>query len=323
MMNTHSNSPNLNWDTFCAARQEYVRLLAGTVEQSFLRRDTEHPVFCGCIDWHSSVHGAYALLVAARLTGHTRWDRVVDAALKPHGLAAELAAFRQGDVHHELPYGYAWFLALAQEREQMWGKQDLLPLATEIASRLAGWILALSDEEMIHYVQRPQYGNLSWAVLNVWQWAKWKQDFLLLEALSEFTRVRLLPLDRECPSALDQCTDEFFPAALQRCRALLTILPADVSSTWLASQPSDIGTLSPLHCFATTHSAGLNFSRSWGLWTLFRHTQHERFRELYLNHVVSHLDMPQYWREDYRKYAHWVPQFGIYAIALSLESEAG
>jgi hypothetical protein len=218
-----------------------------------------------------------------------------------------------------LPYGYAWFLKLAREREQSWGKTDLLPLATEIAARLRQWILSLSDDAVIHHARRREYGNLSWPLLNLRQWGKWKQDLELLEQLSNFTRVRLLPLDRECPSSLDLTTDEFFPAALQRCRALLTILSPEEASEWLVSYTHGGKDLSPLSMCSTAHSAGLNFSRSWGLWTLYQHTQDTTFRDLYVDHIVTHMNMPQYWRDDYRKHGHWVPQFGIYAIALSIE----
>jgi hypothetical protein len=151
-----------DWTNFCLARQEYLTALAEVVEQSFVRRDTTHPAFCGCIDWHSSVHGAYTLLTAARLTGQSRWAGVVDAALELDGLASELASLRGGDLTHELPYGYAWFLKLAREREEWWGKTDLHTLATEIARQLRQWMLSLSVEAVGHHAQRREYGNLSW-----------------------------------------------------------------------------------------------------------------------------------------------------------------
>lgn len=310
------------WEDFCAARPGYLKALAETVERSFSRRDTAHPVFCGCIDWHSSVHGAYALLTAARLANDPRWAEVVDAVLEPDGLASELASLRRGDLSHELPYGFAWFLRLAQEREQAWGKTDLRPLALEIAIRLRQWMVSLSDEAVIYHARRREYGNLSWPLLNTWQWGKWTQDVGLLEQLSDFTRVRLLPLDQECSPVLDQTTDEFFSAGLQRCRALLTILAPEESSIWLAAHHHHVQKFSPLTMFPTTHAAGLNFSRSWGLWTLFQRTGDPTFRDLYTKHIVTHMNLPQYWRDDYRKHGHWVPQFGIYAMALSLEPDA-
>ena len=52
---------------------------------------------------------------------------------------------------------------------------------------------------------------------------------------------------------------------------------------------------------------------------MWQSTGDERWREAYRAHVVTHLEMPQYWREGYDDFSHWVPQFGVYALASSLE----
>ncbi len=202
-----------SWEKFCASRLEYVVSLAEVVERAFIRQDTMHPTFCGCIDWHSSVHGAYSLLTAARLTGQTRWAEMVDAALQPECLEAELTSLRQGKLEYEMPYGFAWFLKLAKEREQGWGKSDLRTLAMEIASRLEQWIFSLSDEAVIHHAQRREYGNLSWALLNLWEWSEWKGNVELSEKLRGFTRLRMVPLDEVLPPSYDAITNEFFAAS--------------------------------------------------------------------------------------------------------------
>ena len=315
--------PQSDWPTFCAARPGYLTALAETVESSFLRQDTPHPVFCGCIDWHSSVHGAYALLTVARLLNQPRWADSVDAAFKPECLDGELASLRCGDLHHELPYGYAWFLKLGREREEGWGRKDLRPIAEEIAERLRQWLMALSDDAVKEHVQRREYGNLSWPLFNLWEWDSWNGHADHVERLMEWTRSRLLPKNPACPSSLDQSTDEFFAPALQRCRALLTILPQEESRNWLKSAVPENWNLLPVTAPSTPHAAGLNFSRSWGLWTLFHYTGNPVFRDLYVNHIVTHMERPEYWRDDYRKHGHWVPQFGIYAIALGMEEASG
>jgi hypothetical protein len=298
---------------------DYLTVLAETVEQGFTRRDTTHPAFCGCIDWHSSVHGAYVLLTAARLAGQSRWAEVVDATLTADCLNAEWESLRKGDLDQELPYGFAWFLKLAKEREQGWGKTDLLPLAAEIALRLERWIFSLSAEEIIHYAQRREYGNLSWALLNVWEWSQRKGDLDLSQRLCKFTQAHVVSLDEALPSSYDNVTDEFFAASLQRTRAILTILPKAEALQWYESFYSKKVSLKPMYMAPTPHSAGLNFSRAWGFWTLYASTGNEIYRELYVDHIVTHMNFPQSWRDDYRKHAHWVPQFGIYAISLSME----
>ena len=310
-----------NWGFFCALRLEYLSSLGEVVEQGFSRRDTLHPAFCGCIDWHSSVHGAYALLTAARLTGQSRWAEVVDAAFTNDSLDRELEYLHKGSLDHELPYGYAWFLKLAKEREQGWGKTDLLPLAAEIASRLEQWILSLSDDAVIHHAKRREYGNLSWALLNLWEWSQWKGNVELSEKLLKFVRTQIVPLDQYLSPSHDDATDEFFAASLQRTRTNLSILPPDESQLWLTSFNQNQCFLEPLSIAPTPHSAGLNFSRAWGFWTLFACTGNEIYRKVYADHIVTHMKQPQYWRDDYRKHAHWVPQFSIYAITLSMEDD--
>ncbi len=319
MSTQQSSHVPCDWNGFCDRRNNDLIALAEKVEESFLRRDTEHPAFCGCIDWHSSVHGAYALLTAARLSGQSQWAEAVDAALSPERLDAELASFKKGELDHEMPYGFSWFLRLAIEREQGWGKQDLVPLAAEIASQLEEWIFSLRAGEVIAHLKQRNYGNLSWALLNLWHWSQWRANHTLAEKLRGFTRNWVVLLDERLPPSYDQVTDEFFAASLQRTRAILTILPKEESLSWYESYYPDGLFMEPLCAAPTPHSAGLNFSRAWSFWTLFQFTQDLRFRDLYVNHIVTHINLPDCWRDDYRKHAHWVPQFGIYALALSLE----
>jgi hypothetical protein len=116
----------------------------------------------------------------------------------------------------------------------------------------------------------------------------------------------------------DDATDEFFSASLQRTRTILTILPKAESLQWCESFYSKDILLKPMLMAPRPHSAGLNFSRAWGFWTLFACTGNESYRKLYVDHILTHMNLPECWRNDYRKHAHWVPQFGIYAIALSM-----
>ena len=43
--------------------KEFIKIFRSEVSQ----RDTEHVIFHGCWDWHSSVHGHWALLESAHL----------------------------------------------------------------------------------------------------------------------------------------------------------------------------------------------------------------------------------------------------------------
>ena len=58
---------------------QVAQRLAVPVVACVVRPDTHSPAFHGCVDWHSAVHGNYALRVATRLTGDPRFLRIAEA----------------------------------------------------------------------------------------------------------------------------------------------------------------------------------------------------------------------------------------------------
>ena len=97
------------WEAFLGARKGRLRQLAMPIAHCVTRRDTRHPAFHGCIDWHSAVHATWALLMIGRLTGES-WYRAVAlrAVGNPARVREEEAALRLGLLAEELPYGLAW-----------------------------------------------------------------------------------------------------------------------------------------------------------------------------------------------------------------------
>ena len=57
---------------FLADTPHWLDLLAVVPAAYVARRDTEHPAFHGCVDWHSACHGVWALLAYQRATGDAR-----------------------------------------------------------------------------------------------------------------------------------------------------------------------------------------------------------------------------------------------------------
>ncbi|MCY4614011.1 MAG: DUF2891 family protein [Nitrospira sp.] len=320
MTSGHADRSPFSWEAFCASRLDYLSALAAPIAGGVTRQDTSHPAFHGCVDWHSCIHGLYALFTVSRLTGEPRWSELAESVLIPEKLDQELSCIRNDELTGELPYGYAWFLKLAQDRQRFFRKDDLRVIAGELAGRLEAWIFSLSESAILTHARHRAYGNVSWAVLNLWEWAQWNNDLELAETLSAFTREHLLPLDQGLPHSIDHLTDEFFPAALQRTRAILAILPRHETATWLSRYLAEDVQLEPIHRPAFPHSAGLNFSRCWGFWDLYQYTENSEYRDQYVRHVVTHMNHPEYWRDDYKKYGHWVAQFGVYALAMSLDN---
>jgi hypothetical protein len=317
--NAEADDPR--WNAFVDAREGYLRALAEPIRACVARNDSTEPAFHGCYDWHSAVHGTWALHAISRLTGDPAYAADADAVLDPTSINAELLRLQTTGITYELPYGYAWFLVLARERTRA-GRDDLRPHAAAVSDGLAAYLAGLDPAEIAAGAVAGDYDNLSWAVVNLHAQALADGDAGRAAAMEGFARDHLLPRD-ECTLALERDqTAEFFPPCLHRLLALVRVLPADEAAAWLAGFVPDEVVLAPLTMPTTAHSAGLDFSRAWGLHALWRETGDPAHLHLYLDHVETWMARPAYWAMDYDNYAHWVAQFGVYAIAASFEDDA-
>ena len=307
-----------SWERFAAARAAHLAALAVVIQDSVQRRDTHWPAFHGSYDWHSAVHAVYALHVIHRLSGDKESLRIAESVLTEEAIGAELAILQSGGPPGECPYGYAWLLLLATERAAATGRRELDLLGAEAARRLAAWLMGLTASEWIAAMRADDYGNLSWAVLCLWRWAQQNADAAVAETAVGCAR-RLMDHDALLPLRHDtEKAEDFFPPALHRVLAILTVLPAEITAPWLANfLPMELP-LSPIRHPTSAHQSGLNFSRAWGLWALWQATGEPRWRALYVTHIETHMAQPQYWAENHVWFSHWVPQFGVHAIAMSM-----
>src|SRR5216110_1675782 len=113
------------------------------------------PAFCGCYDWHSSVHGHWLLVRLVRAFPDASFARPAREALRKSLTAENLkqeAAYLRGErrASFERPYGMAWLLQLVVELAQWDDPQaremltDLAPLEQAVRDRLKTWLPKLS-----------------------------------------------------------------------------------------------------------------------------------------------------------------------------------
>lgn len=307
------------WADFEAAREDHLRALGAPILACVARDDSGWPAFHGCYDWHSAVHGHWALLALSRVLGEPEWAEAAEANLTPEALEGELALLEAGGLA-EIPYGYAWFLKLTDERS-LGGEEDLEPLAEVVAEALAAWLDDARGVSGEAGVLADDYANLSWAAVQLGRWAERRGDAPRLASARSFLREVAMGVDCPLEEELSD-TDNFLPACLVRAHAVLAVLDPAETEPWLAPLlPADYP-LTPVTEIQRAHTAGLNFSRPWGLWSIWAATGDPRWRDMYREHVEWHLAHPEYWAENYDYYAHWVPQFGVYAIVEGLDHPA-
>jgi hypothetical protein len=124
------------------------------------------PAFCGCYDWHSSVHGHWLLARLARTFPDASFSREARGALKRSLTSAnikeEVAYLNgKGRASFERPYGLVWLLQLCAELRE-WDdplarelSANLRPLENVAVEHLSSWLPKLSHPVRIGSMTKP------------------------------------------------------------------------------------------------------------------------------------------------------------------------
>lgn len=298
--------------TFLSEAPHWVDLLATEPARHVLRHDTVHPVFHGCIDWHSACHGIWALIAHQRVTGDNRYAHIVDSLLMPEKLARE-AADLAARLDFEMPYGRAWFLRLALEDRLTTGSTRLTYIARDAAASLVD-----------HYRAHPpnpfsrEYANPSWALANLFDYATIENRADLLRFVRDASRGIAAALDRLPSPEEEESWPDFMAVVPNLCDLL--VRTGTVSSEVIAEKIGvRLEALRPIREPTRAHHYALNFSRAWSLLTLGEACRNNRLIALALDHLETGLAHPSWWRGDYRAVSHWVPQFGIFALQRAID----
>ncbi|WP_137848624.1 DUF2891 domain-containing protein [Enterobacter sp. 2VL] len=234
-----------------------------------------HPVFYGCFDWHSAVHGYWLLLRCVRLYPDLPCREAIVALFEEHikaeNVAQELAYFNAPfRASFERPYGYGWLLALAQElkqsalpQAQRW-YQTLEPLTQDIRDRLVDYLSKLTYPIRVgtHY-------NTAFALALALDYARAVQDSALEESILAAAN-RFYARDTHYPAHYEPGGDEYISGALTE--ALLMSKVAEHFPAWFDTFLPNVGSITALMEPAQVsdrtdpkiaHLDGLNLSRAW------------------------------------------------------------
>ncbi|EOC1342089.1 DUF2891 domain-containing protein [Cronobacter dublinensis] len=287
-----------------------------------------HPIFYGCFDWHSAVHGYWLLLRCLRLypTLPCRDDIIAlcDEHITPANVAREVAYFTAPfRASFERPYGYGWLLALAQELKQSalpqaarW-HETLEPLTQDIRARLIDYLSKLTYPIRVgtHY-------NTAFALALGLDYARALNDGALTHAITEAT-TRFYRADTAYPAHYEPGGDEYLSGALTE--ALLMSKTAEQFPAWFDAFLPDIGGVAALMNPAVVsdradpkiaHLDGLNLSRAWCMKHIAAALPEHHAAQSPLNEAVArHLAASvEHVVGSHYSGGHWLASFALLAL---------
>ena len=245
------------------------------------------PVFYGCFDWHSAVHGHWLL---TRLWGQDlvpEMDEEIAAALAANfteeKIAGELAYFQGADrAAFERPYGIAWFLQLTTELREIaageGGKAEqakawlaqLEPLETLIVGNIKDWLPKLA-----YPIRLGTHNQSAFAFGLFLDWAARSGD----AEMTGLVRDKALGFHREdknCPMAYEPSGEDFLSSCLMVADLMRRVMDDSQYASWLSDFlpriPTDgggdwlaVGIVNDPTDGKLVHLDGLNLSRAWAL----------------------------------------------------------
>jgi hypothetical protein len=287
------------------------------------RPDTAHAVFHGQVDWHSAVHGHWALLRIARTTGeHADGALAVERSLAPEGIAREALLLRE-QPSFEMPYGRAWFLLPASEFES-WcrasrreGADRLRTMADQVARSLRRYL-----EGRRPGPETAEYANDSWAIERLHAWYRFAEDAEGGAWAEEVVRRRFLAVEGGPTFARDAERPEFFSLYGNWACLVAATQDEETLANFLREHPAPDDALAPVRPRAgSAHHLGMNWSRTWALATLARRAPRPEDRERFCRacdaHARAGLRDHEIHASDHGSYGRWVPPFIVYALTVA------
>ena len=291
------------------------------------------PVFYGCFDWHSSVHGHW-LLVRLLNVGpqDASWrDEAIaklDASFTEANIAGEIAQFaRPARGSWERPYGLAWFLQLTAElrewddpQAEIW-LERLAPLEADIVDSLKAWMPKLA-----YPIRLGTHNQSAFAFGLMLDWARISGDTEMEQLITQRSQAFHMN-DKNCPLDYEPSGEDFLSPCLMEADLMRRILSADAFSKWLSefmpSIPRDgrgdwlaPGIVKDASDGKLVHLDGVNSSRAWNLYNIARALPDGDLREASLVAAAKiHADTGvAAVSDEHYSGSHWLASFATYLM---------
>src|SRR5438067_7417893 len=292
------------------------------------------PAFCGCYDWHSSVHGHWLLARLLRTFPEASFASAARDALKQslsaENLKQEAVYIRGGGrSSFERPYGLSWLLQLCAELREWDDPQarewsaNLKPLEDAAVERLTTWLPKLS-----HPVRVGEHDQTAFGLGLVFDYARTAKSDALAKLIRDSAKKFFLT-DKNCPLNYEPSGEDFLSPCLGEADVMRRVLPQKEFASWLKGFMPQIPvgregsenadwlrvTISPDPSDPKlAHLDGLNLSRAWMLEGILSALPDDDPRRPALQAAADahrHAGLAAVTVEHYEG-GHWLGSFAVY-----------
>lgn len=284
------------------------------------------PVFYGCFDWHSAVHGYWSIIKLMKEFPEIDKNHEVRKLLEQHitqeNIAVEMAFFKdKNNLNFERTYGWAWLFKL-QEALNSWDDADakrwsatLQPLTDLLIERYEVYLPKLN-----YPIRTGTHDNTAFGLSLSLDYARSAKNNKF-EQLIVLHAKRLFSNDKNCNLAFEPSGHDFLSPCLEEALLMSKILESTAYKKWLSDfLPAllkkdfalEVGVVSDRTDGHLVHLDGVNFSRAAALYKIA-----DKLPELqYIRKIADeHLSysLKNITNDDYMG-SHWLGTFALYAL---------
>jgi hypothetical protein len=238
-----------------------------------------HPVFYGCFDWHSSVHGhwlmARLLKALPGLAEKARIEGILRRQFLPDKMAQELQLFKDPqNKSFERLYGWAWLLQLQGDlltwpnpEAQQWAAA-IQPLATQLRNNTMDFL-----DKLVYPIRAGEHSNSAFGLRLIYDYGVAAGDTALTAKITGAAR-RLYGGDAQAPLHWEPSGYDFLSPVLEEAALMGRVLPPKAYTTWLkrflpglfnGQLRLTVAVVKDRSDGKLVHLDGLNLSRVWCL----------------------------------------------------------
>lgn len=285
-----------------------------------------HPMFYGCFDWHSSVHGHWLMVRLLKsfpqLEERPQVEEHFKTTFTPEKVQQELAFFQtKYNESFERTYGWAWLMKLQQELDT-WDH----PMAKNWATTFQPYTDTLCAKlerflrKLVYPIRSGDHINTAFGLTFAYDYAVHSNKTSLKNSIETHAK-RFYSTDKKYTLRFEPSGYDFLSPGLEEADLMQRILAPKDFEKWLKQFLPELFSknysLEPGKVVDRTdgklvHLDGLNFSRAWCLMHLAQsNSKLSHLETIALAHISYSL--PKIVDGDYMG-EHWLASFALEAL---------